>query len=125
MTDLQLTPLEGPGGLFKIAFAGLRKDETDAGYDYQDDRGCFGFYAEVTTSDKVNVNGAQDGRAWSGGGPFQTSPQNEAIFRRNIEFFFQTRDWWYPEKPSDAAVGLPVTFSWDILRHGRQALRDM
>jgi hypothetical protein len=111
---LKLTRLEGPGGPFKIGFAGIRK-ESDSGYFYQDDRGGFGFYAESRDKPATgwDVNYASRG-AWSGA-PFKTTPENEAVFRQNIEFFFKTRDWLNPEQPGDeSTLGVPVTFSWKI-----------
>jgi hypothetical protein len=114
--SLKLTPLEGPGGRFQIAYAGTRK-ESDDGYFYQDDRGRFGFYAQLRTTAGAswNVNRATTG-AWAGG-PFRTSRENEAVFRQNIEFFFKTRHWLDPERQGDAStLGTPVTFSWNVVQ---------
>ena len=84
--DLKVAEVEGPGGVFHVAFAGARKDG-DHGYFYQDSRGRFFFYAFWNTKPNKNwdVSFATQG-PWTGG-LFITTRENEAVFKQNIEFF--------------------------------------
>jgi hypothetical protein len=111
--SLELTEIYGPSGPFAVAYAGTSKESAD-GYFYRDQRGQFGFFAEMRADPEGwDVNGATTG-AWSGG-LFVTTRENEAAFRQNIAFFFKTRNWVRPERPGDAStVATPVTFSWSI-----------
>jgi hypothetical protein len=114
--DLKVAEVEGPGGVFHIAFAGARKDG-DRGYFYEDSRGRFFFYAFwiIEPTKHWDVSFATKG-PWTGG-PFKTTPENEAIFKKNIEYFFKTRRITDPVLPGDGSYAeVPVNFSWGIAR---------
>ena len=114
--DLEVAEVEGPNGLFHVALAGSRK-EGGSGYFYQDGRGRFFFYAFwiIKPIKRWDVSFATKG-PWTGG-PFTTTRENEAIFKKNIEFFFKTRSVLDPAQPGDGSFAeFPVNFSWGIAR---------
>jgi hypothetical protein len=114
--DLKVAQLDGPGGPFKIAFAGAHK-EGDHAFFYQDARGRFFFYGELTTKPALawKIFRATLG-AWTGT-PISVSADDEAVFRENIEFFFRTRSWFIPHQPGDGGTAAaPVTFVWKVIR---------
>jgi hypothetical protein len=110
--DLKVSQLDGPSGLFRVAFAGGHK-EGDQGFFYQDERARFFFYGELKTKPVLawTIYRATLG-PWSGS-PIRAGVEDEAAFRRNIEFFFQTRSWFMPHQPGDAGTAAaPITFVW-------------
>ena len=111
--DPSLVPIDGPDGRFWVAFTGSRR-EAPFGFLYRDSRARFGFYAQVDRNAKAwNVSRTSAG-AWTGA-YFKTTANNEAIFRRNIAFFFETRNPLRPAQPGDGSAGQTI-FSWDIIQ---------
>jgi len=113
--DLKIAQIDGPNGRFDLAFAGAHK-EGDNGFFYRDERGRFFFYAERYSAPSIswNVTHAST-EAWSGAS-FKTSPENEEIFKKNIEFFFKTRRSSDPTKRGDdTSEPTLIKFSWRIV----------
>ena len=113
--DLRVGAINGPDGRFWIAFEGMRREDgTD--YFYEDERARFWFLADCDfgqTPLRWEVKNAT--QRFRGGGFFKSSPQNEAIFRRNIEFFVKTRYWMEPWKRGDGSTAeVSVSFSWSV-----------
>jgi hypothetical protein len=114
--DLKVAEIKGPNGSFHVAFAGSHK-ERDNGFFYQDTRGRFFFYAFWNTEPTKHWDVAFATKGPWTGGPFKTTPENEVIFKQNIEFFFKTRYVLDPAKPGDGSFAeFPVNFSWGIAR---------
>jgi len=115
--DLRVAAIDGPDGRFWIAFGGMRREE-GSDYFYEDTRGRFWFWAECDyrqTPPRWEVKNAT--QQMQHGGLFKSSPLDEAFFRRNIEFFFKTRDWTGPWRPGDASTAnVPVIFSWSVVQ---------
>ena len=111
--DLNLVEIDGPDGKFWVAFTGMRR-EAPFGFFYRDSVAQFGFYADVDRNTKTwNVSRTSAG-VWTGA-YFKTTADNEAIFRRNIALFLETRDALEPAKLKDRSAG-PTIFSWNIVQ---------
>ena len=109
--DPNLVPIDGPDGRFWVAFTGSCR-EAPLGFFYRDNRARFGFYADMDPIVKAwNVTRTSTG-VWTG--PyFKKTADSEAIFRRNIAFFFATRRATDPARMGDGSAG-PTIFSWKI-----------
>lgn len=109
--DPGFVPIDGPDGRFWVAFTGSRPEEP-LGFFYRDSRARFCFYAKVDPIAMAwNVSRTSTGM-WNG--PyFKTTADSEAIFRRNIAFFFATRRATDPARMGDGSAG-PTIFSWKI-----------
>ena len=115
--DLQVAAIDGSNGRFWIAFGGTRREE-GSDYFYEDERGRFWFWVERDygqTPPGWEVKNATT--QMQGGASFKSIPQNEAIFRSNIEFFFNTRRSSAPWKPREGTTAkVPVSFSWSVVQ---------
>lgn len=111
--DLNLVEIDGADGNFWVAFTGVRCEEP-FGFYYRDSRAQFGFYADVDRNTKAwNVSRTSTG-VWTGA-YFKTTADNEAIVRKNIAFFLETRDALEPAKLKDRSAD-PTIFSWKIIQ---------
>jgi hypothetical protein len=106
--ESKIVRIEGPGGDFGIAFAGTGKEGLH--YFYRDSRHSFFFYPQFQYKPLVRVT-----IEWTSG--ILVSSEEEARLRKNIEFFFKSRDRTHPERePKPGMAAEAVAFQWRIAR---------
>lgn len=113
--NAKIAEIDGPAGRFNVAALRIDK-EGQRCFFYQDEHVHFYFYGELRTKPSVEwiVTGAS---SREGIGPFTTTPENEAVFRANIEYFLKTRSASDPTRFGDeSTVSVPVHFTWRIIR---------
>ncbi len=111
----KMAEIDGPAGRFNVAIVLISKEGVRHIH-YQDEHAHFCFYAELRTKPSVEwiVTGASNE---AGSVPFVSTPENEAVFRVNIEYFLKTRWDSNPTRHADESAALvPVQFTWRIVR---------
>jgi hypothetical protein len=106
--DFKIAKIDGPDGEFGIAFGGTTKEGFY--YLYQDEKRRFLFFVDINPKPVWTVTV----ESTSG---LHVTHDEEAALKKNIEFFFKTRDFSYPDRkaPEGGAAEL-VTFQWGIAR---------
>jgi hypothetical protein len=105
--ESKIVQIEGPEGEFGIACAGASKEGLY--YFYRDSKHSFFFYPQFQYKPvRVTIEYASG---------IMVSAQEEATLRKNIEFFFKTRDRIHPEREPESGMAAEiVTFQWEIVR---------
>jgi hypothetical protein len=106
--SFKIAEIDGPNGSFGIAFGGTTKEALY--YVYRDSKYRFFFYADVNPKPiwRVTVESTSG---------ISVSREEEARLRKNIDFFFRTRDFARPtqEAPAGGAAEI-VEFQWRVAR---------
>ena len=111
--EFKLAAIQGPRGEFAVAFAGAMLDGLC--FLYKDEGRRFFFYAQVDFEPtwRVTVGATSTGKG--SGPPIRTTPAEEARLRENVEFFFKTRFYVFPEQQLKAGESPEaVIFKWGI-----------
>jgi hypothetical protein len=106
--SFKIAEIDGPNGTFGIAFGGTTKENLY--YLYRDSKYRFFFYADVNPKPiwRVTVESTSG---------ISVSHEEEALLRKNIDFFFRTRDNIRPEQQARAGAAAEVVeFTWRVAR---------